>query len=58
MSRNYHSTLSDLKKLSKKEIDEMAFDDNAVFRQLSHKSKTKKGAIQRRKESRSNSNNE
>ncbi len=55
MSRNYHSTLSDLKKLSKKETDEMAIDDDAIFRQLSHKYKTKKTAIQKRRELRRNS---
>ena len=50
MSRSYHVTFSQLKRKTKKELDEMAKEPGSILDQLATKSLTKKTVIKKRKE--------
>ena len=50
MSRSYHSTFSQLKGKTKKQLDEMTKDKDSILDKLATKSATKKGVIKKRKE--------
>lgn len=49
MSRSYHETYKDLKGLSKKELDEMAKDEESTLKRLAKKSQVKREVKKGRK---------
>jgi len=49
MSKSYHSTRKDLKGKTKKEIDEMIDNPDAILHELAEKSRVKKAVKKQRK---------
>ena len=49
MSKSFHVTRKDFRKLSKREIDEMEKDPNSLLNQWADKLSTKKEVIRKRK---------
>ena len=49
MSKNYHATIGDLKRKTKKEIDNMVDDSDSILNELVKKIRVKKKVKQQRK---------
>ena len=58
MSKSYHSTRKDLKGKTKKEIDEMIDNPDAILHELAEKSRVKKAVKKQRKSKKKKRENE
>jgi len=58
MSKSYHSTRKDLKGKTKKEIDEMIDNPDAILHELAEKSRVKKAVKKQRKSKKEKRENE